>query len=156
MIIGLLIYIYYLFAVYLAFINFLAASLCTLPIGRRIVGTIPLTVDKVRQRSNYLIISKGKGGGRRTYESIYREKKQEERVMLHKNRNKQQEMQIIPQDHFRLSKKPLGGSRRPRDVIVSDSVYAASGKSCLPRLSPRGLLAVPKAQANPINSKKWL
>lgn len=55
--------------------------------------------------------------------------------MLHKNRNKQQEMQIIPQDHFRLSKKPLGGSRRPRDVIVSDSVYAASGKSCLPRLS---------------------
>ena len=48
MIIGLLIYIYYLFAVYLAFINFLAASLCTLPIGRRIVGTIPSTV---RQRS---------------------------------------------------------------------------------------------------------
>ena len=72
--------------------------------------------------------------------------------MLHKNRNKQQEMeimiqeQVIPQDYFRLSKKPLWGSRPPRDVIVSDSVYAASGKSCLPRLSPQGLLAASKAQ----------
>lgn len=39
--------------------------------------------------------------------------------MLHKNRNKQQEMeimiqeQVIPQDYFRLSKKPLGGAAGP-------------------------------------------